>query len=352
MNESACPSNTSLAEQLNPTQVQQAMVLIERAQRIALLAHERPDGDCLGSALGFAQILRQMGKFCVPACADPVPRSFKFLPGVEMLQDTLGDEQFDLVIALDAGELSRYGALYTQHRTFLDHASIINIDHHISSTGCGQINIIDSGAASTTELIVLFQQQAKLPLTKDAAICLLTGLITDTGSFQYPSTTARTMRVAASLLEAGADAETIVKPIFRTHPLAQERFRAAAINNAQTSADGRIIWSYANDEIMLATGTTSDMDTNESSMLRDVEGVQVAAFFTNYGTPTQTRVSLRSNTPYDMAAICMRWGGGGHIRAAGATIERPMQEAIPLVIAEIEREILATDRQSRETPNA
>ncbi len=352
MNESACPNTTSLAEQLNPTQVQQAMVLIERAQRIALLAHERPDGDCLGSALGFAQILRQMGKICVPACADPAPRSFKFLPGVETLQTTLGDEQFDLVIALDAGELSRYGALYTQHRTFLDQASIINIDHHISSTGCGQINIIDPSAASTTELIVLFQQQAQLPLTKDAAICLLTGLITDTGSFQYANTTARTMRVAASLLEAGADAETIVKPIFRTHPLAQERFRAAAISNAQTSADGRIIWSYANDEIMLATGASSDMDTNASGTLRDIEGVQVAAFFTNYGTPIQTRVSLRSDAPYDVAAICTRLGGGGHIRAAGATIERPMQEAIPLVIAEIEREILATDRQSRETPNA
>jgi phosphoesterase RecJ-like protein len=81
-------------------------------------------------------------------------------------------------------------------------------------------------------------------------------------------------------------------------------------------------------------------------MLRDVEGVRVAAFFTNYGNPTQTRVSLRSETPYDVAAICMRWGGGGHVRAAGATIERPMLEAIPLVIAEIERAMLATDGQS------
>lgn len=339
MNESACPTNTSLADLLNPTQVQQAMVLIERAQRIALLAHERPDGDCLGAALGFAHILRQLGKTCVPACADPAPRSFTFLPGVETLQTTLGDEQFDLVIALDAGELTRYGALYANHKTFLDQASIINIDHHVSSSGCGQVNIIDPDAASTTELLVLFQQQVRLPLTKDAAICLLTGLITDTGSFQYTNTTARTMRVGAALIEAGADAETIVKPIFRTNPLAQERFRAAAINNAQTSIDGRLIWSYANDHIMKQTGASSDMDTNASGMLRDIEGVRVAAFFTNYGNPAQTRVSLRSSAPYDVAAICVRLGGGGHARAAGATIEKPMLEAIPHVIAEIELEM-------------
>src|SRR5918912_939851 len=111
-----------LSPQLDPALVQQAMALIEPAQRIALLAHEHPDGDCIGSALGLAHILQAMGKTCVPACADPAPKMLSFLPGVEALQTTLGDEQFDLVIALDAGELTRFGALYEQHRSFLDHA--------------------------------------------------------------------------------------------------------------------------------------------------------------------------------------------------------------------------------------
>ncbi|GCF07048.1 DHH family phosphoesterase [Dictyobacter arantiisoli] len=354
MNESACPDtiqtsiHTALANQLNPTQVQQALALIEGAQRIALLAHQNPDGDCLGAALGFAEILRQIGKTCVPACTDPAPRSFTFLPGVETLQTTLGDEQFDLVIALDAGELSRYGALYTQHQAFLDQATILNIDHHVSSTGCGQVNIIEPIAASTTELLILFQEQTGLPLTRDAAICLLTGLITDTGSFQYSNTTTRTMLAGAAMVEAGASAEAIVKPIFRTHALAEMRFTAAAINNIQTSADGRIIWSYATDETLAATGVTADMDTNESSMLRDIEGVQVAAFFKSYGDPNVTRVSLRSNAPYDVAAICQRLGGGGHVRAAGATINQAMSEAIPLVIAAIEQEVQASDQRLSE----
>ncbi|GCE13447.1 DHH family phosphoesterase [Tengunoibacter tsumagoiensis] len=349
MSEIVASSDFPLAQQQLPAaKVQQAMHFITAAKRIALLAHERPDGDCLGSALGFAHMLRQLGKDCVPACADPAPSSFSFLPDVETLQTTLGDEQFDLVIALDAGELSRYGALYEQHRHFLDTATIINIDHHVSSEGCGTVNIIETGAASTTELIVLFQQQAGLPLDKDAAICLLTGLITDSGSFQYPSTSARTMEVGAILLTAGATAEMIVKPLFRTRPLAQLRLQAATTNNIQTTLAGRVLWSYANDETLAQAGATADMDDAIVGSLRDIAGVQVAAFFKNYGDPSLTRVSLRSTAPYDVAAICMRLGGGGHPRAAGATIHQPLAEATRLVIQEIVQQIEATDQQLQE----
>ena len=328
-----------LSPLLDPALVQQAMSLIESAQHIVLLAHEHPDGDCLGSAIGFAHILRQMGKTCVPACADPAPQAFRFMPGVEQLHNTLSDEQFDLVIALDAGELTRYGSLYEQNRTFLDSAIILNIDHHISSQGCGQVNIIDPTAASTTELIVLLQQQAGLPLNKEAAICLLTGLITDTGSFQYPSTTARTMTAGAILIQAGAVAEDIVKPIFRTRPLAEARFQAAAINNIQTLHDGRLIWSYATAETLASTGATPDMNDNFSGTLRDIAGVEIAAFFRSFDNPNETRVSMRSNTPYDVAKICMRLGGGGHPRAAGATVHLPLDEAIAVVVKEMEREL-------------
>ncbi|HLZ57440.1 MAG TPA: bifunctional oligoribonuclease/PAP phosphatase NrnA [Ktedonosporobacter sp.] len=338
MNAHTC--TTSLTQQLDPTQVRQAMALIEPAQRIALLAHEHPDGDCLGSALGFAHILRQMGKTCVPACADPAPSVFSFLPGLEMLQNTLGDEQFDLVIALDAGELSRYGSLYEQHRAFLDQAPILNIDHHISSSGCGQVNIIEPSAAATAELLVLFQQQAGLPLNRDAAMCLLTGLITDTASFQYPSTTPRTMEAGAILLQAGAVAETIVNPIFRTRSLAQARFHAAVILQAKTSCQGRLIWSYANDEILAATGATANMDANIAGSLRDIEGVQVAAYFKHFADePELTRVSLRSAAPFNAAEFCMRLGGGGHPRAAGVTIHLPLRDAMTTVIAQLEQEL-------------
>jgi phosphoesterase RecJ-like protein len=345
MNVTSESSLPFIDQQLDPILLQKAMALIESAQRIALLAHEHPDGDCIGSAVGLAHILHQCGKSCVPICADPAPRTLSFLPGIETLQQTLGEvghEEFDLVIALDAGELERFGDLYERHRAFLDSVAILNIDHHISSQGCGQVNIIDPFSAATAELLVLFQRQAGLPLNADAALCLLTGLITDTSSFQFTSTTPRTMEVGAVLLSAGAVPEIIVKPIYRSRPLALVRFQAAVISNAQTACDGRLIWSYATHETLAATGATAEMDDNFSGMLRDIEGVQIAAFFKSYGEPDLTRLSLRCAAPYNAAAICLRFGGGGHARAAGATLFMPMSQAIPMVIAELEQEIQRT----------
>ncbi len=332
----------ALNSQIDPNLVQQAMAMIQPAQRIALLAHESPDGDCIGSALGMAHILRLVGKQCVPACADPAPQNLSFLPGIETLQKSLGDEFFDLVIALDAGELRRFGRLYEDHRSFLDNARILNIDHHISSNGCGQVNIIDTTSAATAEIIVLFQQQARLQLNRDAALCLLTGLITDTHSFQFTNTTPRSFEVAALLLRAGAIPETVVQPIYRTSPLAQVRFQAMILANARTSCDGRLIWSQATDATLSAAGAIPEMDDNTSGLMRDIEGVQVAAFFKCYGDPNTTRLSLRCAAPYNAAEICLRLSnglGGGHARAAGATFHLPIEETTALVVAELEKEM-------------
>jgi len=324
---------------IDPTLVEQAMALILPARRIALIAHENPDGDCIGSALGLAHMLREVGKTCVPACADAAPRMLAFLPGIEMLRDTLDDEDFDLVIALDAGELERFGSLYERHRAFMNSATILNIDHHISSSGCGRVNIIDPIAAATAELLVLFQQQAGLPLKRDAALCLLAGLITDTHSFQYTNTTARTMEVAAALLRAGAIPETVVKPVYRARSLALMRFQAMVIDNARTSCDGRLIWSQATAATLAASGARAEMDDNFAGMLRDIEGVQIAAFFKSYDEPAITRLSLRCAAPYNAAAICQRFGGGGHERAAGATLHMPIGEATTVVVAALEHEL-------------
>lgn len=333
------PPDIDLTQQLDPALVEQALALIKPAQRIALLAHEHPDGDCLGSALGLAHILRQVGKHCVPVCVDVPSSTWSFMPGIETFQTSLGDENFDLVIALDAGELSRFGALAERHSIFLAHVPILNIDHHISSSGCGQVNIIEPQAAATAELLVLFQQQGQLPLNKDAAMCLMTGLITDTGSFQYSNTTPLTMMAGATLLQAGAVPEIIVKPIFRTHPLPQARFQSIVIANARTACNGRLIWSYATEETLAAAGADANMDDGFSSVLRDIEGVQIAAFFKNYDNAPETRLSLRSEAPYNVAEFCMRFGGGGHPRAAGATIKKPLTEAMDLIIGELQKEL-------------
>lgn len=335
-------TNTALDAQFDPALVQAALALLAPARRVALLAHENPDGDCIGSALGMAHMLRALGKTCVPACADPPPRNLAFLPEIETVAQDLGDEDFDLVIALDAGELRRFGPLYERHRDFLDRATILNIDHHISSGGCGQVNIIDPGAAATAEILVLFQQQAQLPMPKEAALCLLTGLITDTSSFQFTNTTPRALEVAAELLRHGVITETVVQPIYRERSLPQARFQAAVIDHARTSCDGRLIWSWATGATLAEAGATPEMDDNSSGMLRDIAGVQIAAFFKSYGEPGITRLSLRSAAPYNAAELCQRLSngqGGGHARAAGATFYQPIEETMAFVVAEFESEL-------------
>jgi phosphoesterase RecJ-like protein len=322
-----------LSNQINPRLVQAAMDLVRPAQRIALLAHEHPDGDCIGSALGLAHILQQMGKTAVPICVDPPPKTLAFLPGIGMFQRTLDGEDYDLVFALDAGEFSRFGPIYERYKAFLDSVNTINIDHHISSAGCGTVNIIDPTAAATSELIVLFQQQAGLPLNKEAAVCLLTGIITDTSSFQFTNTTPRCLEVAALLLQAGAVPEPIVQHMYRTHPLAQVRFQAKVIDNARVACDGRLMWSYATAATLAELGATPEMDDNFAGMLRDIEGVQVAAFFKSYEEPGITRLSLRAAAPYNAAEICQRFGGGGHARAAGATLHMPIEAAMQEVVS-------------------
>lgn len=328
--------------QFDPQLVQEAMNLVRPARRIALIAHEHPDGDCLGSALGMARILELLGKVCVAACADPAPRNLSFLPGVETLQQSLAGEAFDLVIALDASELRRFGSIYEQHRALLEAVPILNIDHHLNTSGCGQVNIIDPTAAATGELVTLFQQQAGLPLDEAAALCLLTGIITDTSSFQYTNTTPRCLEVAALLLRAGARPETIVQPVYRTRPLAQVRFQAMILANAQTACEGRLIWAQATDAMLAAAGATPEMDENLSSLLRDVNGVHIAAFFKSYGNPNITRLSLRTVAPYNAAEICQRVSnglGGGHARAAGATFHMPIEETAAMVVSELKKEL-------------
>jgi bifunctional oligoribonuclease and PAP phosphatase NrnA len=291
--------------------------LIEGASRILLLAHERPDPDALGSALGLAHALAPLGKDCVVACADPVPAHYTFLPGREQVVIRLPDERFDLVVALDAGELSRYGTLYERHRAFFDAATVLNIDHHVTSTGCGAVTIIDPVAAATAELLTLFLLNRGVAIDTDTADNLLAGIITDTRSFEFDATTPRTLAAGAYLVACGAVPERIVKPMYQMKPLAKARLWGRIMDRElRVAAGGRIAWAVVRQRDIVETGATPDMDDGLPSYLLDIDGVGIAALFKEQPDGT-TKVSLRAAAPYDAAAIAARFGGGGHVRAAG-----------------------------------
>lgn len=312
--------------------------MIEDAHRIVLLAHEHPDPDALGSALGLAAVLAPFGKECVVACADPAPAGYTFLPGYERTVTALPHENFDLVIALDAGELSRYGALYTRYQAFFDRAPILNIDHHITSAGCGRVNIIDPTAAATAELLTVFLLNRGVAIGTDAAKCLLAGIITDTRSFEFDATTARTMTAGAYLVGQGAVPDDIIKPVYRMKPLAKARLWGLALQTLESAADGRIVWAVLRRSMLAASGATADMDDGLPSYLMDIDGAGIAALFKEQANG-RTKVSLRAAAPFDAATIAARFGGGGHLRAAGCTlamdVDAAVRELVPHLVAAV-----------------
>ncbi len=316
----------------------EAWHLIESATRIVILAHEHPDPDALGSALGLAYALTPLGKQCTVACADPVPANYTFLPGRDQVVTSLPDERFDLVIALDAGELSRYGALYARSKSFFDAATILNIDHHITSAGCGQVNIVDPLSAATAELLTLFLVNRRVPIGLDAAKCLLAGIITDTRSFEFDATTARTLEAGAYLVGRGAVPDEIIKPMYRLKPLAKARLWGRSLDTLQCAEDGKLVWATLRLEDLAETEATPDMDDGLPSYLLDIEGVGIATLFKEQPDGA-TKVSLRAADPYNAAAVAARFGGGGHLRAAGCTlnmgVDAAVSELLPALIEAI-----------------
>ena len=323
--------------------------LIEGAGRVLLLAHERPDPDALGSALGLAHALAPLGKECVVACADPVPAHYTFLPGREQVVTALPDERFDLVVALDAGELSRYGALYERHKAFFDRATILNIDHHVTSTGCGAVTIIDPISAATAELLTLFLLNRGVAIDTDTADNLLAGIITDTRSFEFDATTPRTLAAGAYLVACGAVPERIVKPMYQIKPLAKARLWGRIMDRElRVTAEGRIAWATVRQRDLAETGATPDMDDGLPSYLIDIEGVGIAALFKEQPDGT-TKVSLRAAAPSDAAAIAARFGGGGHVRAAGFSMQADPDTAAHEVVPSLEQALHAQRRHSVDT---
>ena len=324
-----------LASEIDAERAAQAWNLLLAAERILILPHERPDPDALGSALGLAFALEPYGKRCVVACADPVPANFTFLPGRERVVRDLPHDNFDLVVALDAGDWGRYGALYTLHQAFFDNATVLNLDHHITSPGMGACPIIDVPSSATAELITLLLLNRGATISQEVAICLLAGIVTDTRAFEFDATTDRTLLAGAYLVACGAVPEAIIKPMYRMKPLAKARLWGLTLQTLQSAADGRIVWATLLREHLAMVGASADMDDGLPSYLIDIDGVALAALFREEDDGT-TRVSLRAAAPYDAAAICSQFGGGGHIRASGCSLPVDIAQAQKVFIPALE----------------
>ncbi|HEY1081960.1 MAG TPA: bifunctional oligoribonuclease/PAP phosphatase NrnA [Prosthecobacter sp.] len=312
--------------------------VLRQADRIAIAAHVRPDGDAVGSVLGLALSLRAMGKTVYALLEDGVPLNLTFLPEtVTVLTPPYADFEIDVAVALDTATHERVG---DQTKAALARAPLlVDIDHHPTNPGYGQINHVDGTQPAVGQIVYELLKAGGFPITDAVMQHLYTAISTDTGSFQYSSTNARTHHIAGEMLAAGLDSSRLAQLLYHTHPARRLQLLRSMLNEMDIRAEGRIAsWKFTRalmDEVKVQPGDTEGLiDT-----LRMIDSVVAAVIFEEM-PEGKIRVSARSKDQrLDVSAVCAQFGGGGHRLAAGARMRGPIQEAAETFLTALEHEV-------------
>jgi bifunctional oligoribonuclease and PAP phosphatase NrnA len=312
---------------------------IRAHDRFLVTTHENPDGDALGSLLATKLMLAQLGKNAVIYLAGEttLPREYQFMELEDLRREPPGDIHERVVVAVDCANESRLGP----DPSVLGRAPlVIDIDHHHDNTRFGHLNFIDAHASSTGEILRDLLDELGLELTPSIAEALYIAVVTDTGRFQYTNTTAKALRLAAELVEAGADVHRVFQGVYENVAFAKLKLVARALDNARVYEGGRVVVSHLEREDFAAAGAEEPYSEGIIDYLRAVEGAEIAALIReppSQNGPTR-RVSLRTTAEdLDVSAIARKSGGGGHKQAAGFPSEATVEEITEF----IRREFLA-----------
>jgi len=298
--------------------------------RFAVLGHVRPDGDALGSQLALALSLQLLGKDVTVWNEDGLLEKYNFLPGgARLTQPPRQPLDFDVAIALDTATQNRLGTAGESVR----HAKIwINIDHHPSNPGYGDLVYIDPTSPATGQILFELIQNQQLPMDPAIAENLFVAISTDTGSFQYPNTTARTFEIGAELVRGGVDVGRVSQLLYENYPRRRTELLRELLGTMRIEANGKIASFSLSLKVAAELGVRPEDNEGLIDHLRAIRGVIVAVFFEELADG-KVRVSMRSkNEEVDVSAICQKFGGGGHKLAAGARVRG--------TLAEVEQEIL------------
>ncbi|MBC7258868.1 MAG: bifunctional oligoribonuclease/PAP phosphatase NrnA [Chloroflexi bacterium] len=303
--------------------------MILAADRILVLCHTSPDGDAIGALLAMGHILRALGKQTTLACADPVPREYRFMPGAdEVVQRPEGE--FDLVISLDSSDIPRLGEAYDASR--LGHLPILNIDHHITNLDFGTVNWVEPGSASTCQLVLRLADGLGVDITPEIATCLLSGIVMDTRGFTTPNTDLAALRAAERLVAAGANLAGIARRILVQRSFAMTKLWGEALSQARLE-DG-IVWASLPASLMAQSDASANGLSGLVAFLAGVEEARVAVLFRERDDG-RVEVSLRSVPGVDVSGIALSLGGGGHPQAAGCTLAGPLAEVESRVLGAV-----------------
>lgn len=322
---------------------------IAQAREALIVSHENPDADTLGAALGVARIIEFHGGRATTVCTDPIPPLYDFLAGVAAERtDPEPGVEYDLLVIVDCGTLERVGAVGTRHAELFGRLPRVIIDHHLSNPGSGDgsLDWIEPHAAATCEMVTLLAARLGVPLDVadgGLAAALMAGIVMDTATFAHPNTTPRTLLAAAALVEAGAPLSDISRRLYRTKPDRQLRLFGRVLDRLESTADGRVVWSTLLESDLAATGTLPPDSEGIIDLLAQAEAAEVAIIFKE--VPGETRISVRTRPGgVDATVLTGAFGGGGHARAAGATVALALDPARLAVLAEARRLVAGVTR--------
>lgn len=305
---------------------------IEKAKSIYLASHVQPDGDNIGSLLALGLALKKMNKNVFMLKTDNIPKDFLFLPNIDLIKE-YDESDIDLFIALDSSDEERLGS----NKELLQKANnIINIDHHLSNTNFGDINIVDSYAAATCEIVFKLIKKMGIEIDKDIATCLFTGISTDTGSFMYENANEETHLIAAELIRIGIDKQEININIWQNKSLINTKLFIKTLETLKTYFDDRVAIVEVTRDNLRSIGASMEDSEGVVSFVRDIEGVEVSIMLKEF-EENEIKVSMRSKRYVDVSKVCSLFGGGGHKKAAGCTINSNLKEAKKDLIEALEK---------------
>jgi phosphoesterase RecJ-like protein len=282
-------------------------------------------------------------------CTDPAPPLYRFLPDIDRVRtDPDPEADYDLLVISDCGSLDRVGDVAARHADLFARLPRVVIDHHASNDDAGDASWVDPASAATCEMVALLAWRLGLPLDLDdgaLATDLMAGVVMDTATFAHPNATPRTLVVSAALVEAGAPLSDISRRLYRTKPDAQLRLFGRILDRLDRRLDGRLVWSVLRNDDYPATGSIRAHSEGIIDLLAQAEDAEVAILFKEAEEPGATRVSVRTRPGgVDATRLTGAFGGGGHARAAGASVDAAVDEAARRVLEEAERQIAAVAR--------
>jgi len=309
---------------------------IRKYDNFLIAAHVSPEGDALGSQLGFYNLVKKMGKQATIISDDEIPYGYDFLPGIKHIRRlgrSLKKTKFDCLVILDCADLSRTGRVYKLNH---NHKPVLNIDHHISNQFFGDLNWVEANASSCSEMVYKLYKRLRLKMDEETALALYTGIMTDTGSFRYSNTSSSTFEAVAELLKFKINVAMVYRYTYENIPSQEAKLLLKLLSGIKFFNRGKIAVFQIDSGMLKGEKTRIDLADQILSFGRAIQGVEVVVLFRNvFGAKSQVRVNLRSQGKVDVNKVAAFFGGGGHKTAAGCTVSGDNSEVQRKVIARV-----------------